>query len=290
MLEGRKRQIKDFALELGADDVGFAAVAGYASPLTPDLHSIFPEVKTLIVMAFQEASHCESDNMRIAMGGRLAIMEFMKACDYKLTHFLECDCQARAMSTPMSYPLNIAPEAKFGLIGDISHRHAAIAAGLGTWGRNNLVIHPQFGARVLFSTILTDLELPPDPPVTEVACNDCNICVTQCPADALEEKGKTEQMKCLAHSQPYGIGSTIGFWTRFIESSVEEQKKLLRSPEFMRLNHATSLTLQYYCFKCYASCPSGRLAKVGTYVQWEDKPVRYDGSFPEDIPTRHEHP
>jgi epoxyqueuosine reductase len=264
MVEDKKQQIKDFALNLGADDVGFAAAADYDSPLTPDLHSIFPGVKTLIVMAFREASHCESENMRIAMGGRLAIMEFMKSCDYKLSHFLERDCQARAMSTPMSYPSNISPEAKFGLIGDISHRHAAIAAGLGTWGRHNLVVHPQLGSRVLFSTILTDLELQADPPVTEVTCTGCNLCVTHCPGEALGEAGKTEQMKCLAHSQPYGMGSSIRFWTRFVESSVDEQKKLLRSPELMRLNQASSLGYQYYCFKCYASCPIGQRTPVSS--------------------------
>ena len=170
-----KEKIKDFALDLGVDDVGFAAVSDYSSPLTPALDTIFPQVKTLIVMAYREDSHCESENMRVAMSGRLGIMDFMKSCNYKLSHFLERKCKAKAMVTPASYPLNISPETKFGLLADISHRHAAIAAGLGNWGRNNLVIHPKLGAKVLFSTVLSDIELPSDTAVTELSgplCQD----------------------------------------------------------------------------------------------------------------------
>ena len=68
-----KQQIRDFVLDMGVDDAGCAAAAGYVSPLTPPLETIFPRVKTLIVMAYREASHCESENMRVAMGGRLAL-------------------------------------------------------------------------------------------------------------------------------------------------------------------------------------------------------------------------
>src|SRR5689334_3754489 len=89
MNEAMKQDIKDFALQLGVDDVGFAAASAYHSPLTPALDTIFPQAKTLIVMAYREASHCESENMRIAMGGRMAIADFMKSSTYKLSHFLE---------------------------------------------------------------------------------------------------------------------------------------------------------------------------------------------------------
>jgi epoxyqueuosine reductase len=258
MHQAMKQEIRDFVLDLGVDDVGFAALADYQSPLTPALENIFPQVKTLIVMAFREDSHCESENMRIAMSGRLGIMDFLKSCNFKLSHFLERKFQVKAMATPGSYPLNISPESKFGLLADISHRHAAIAAGLGNWGRNNLVIHPKLGARVLFSTVLSDIELPSDPAVTEELCNGCNLCVKHCEAGALNEAGKTDQMKCLSHSQPYGTGANIRFWTRFIDSTPEEQKQMMRSTEYMRLYQASYIGLQYHCFKCYSMCPVGR--------------------------------
>lgn len=258
MKEAMKRKIREFALDLGVDDVGFAAASDYDSPLTPALDSIFPQAKTLIVMAYREASHCESENMRIAMSGRMGTMEFMESCNYRLSRYLERECKVKAMTTPASYPANVSPEAKFGLIADFSHRHAAIAAGLGNWGRHNLVIHPTLGARVLFSTVLSDIELPSDAQVSGELCNHCDLCVKNCQGGALDAEGKTEQMKCMAHSQPYGIGANIRFWTRFVDSTAEEQKKMMRSPEYMRLYQASFIGYQYHCFKCYSVCPVGQ--------------------------------
>ena len=179
-----KEKIKSFVMGQGADDVGFGAVSDYRSPLSPSVESIFPGAKSLIVIACKELSNCKSDNMRIAMTGRLNIMEFMSSLNYKLSRYLEREFNVQAMSTPLSYPMNMTKEAKFGLVADFSHRHAAIAAGLGNWGRHNLVIHPKLGSTVLFTTVLCDAEIPPDPKCTEDLCTQCNICVESCPGRA----------------------------------------------------------------------------------------------------------
>jgi len=250
-----KDKIKKYVSGLDVDDVGFGAVSGYKSPLSPKIETIFPEAKTLIVMAFKELSNCESDNKRIAMGGRLDIMEFMRSCNYKLSRYLEREFKAKAMSTPLSYPLNMAKEARFGLVADFSQRHATIAAGLGNLGRHNLVIHPEIGSRVLFSTVLCDLELPPDPPVEQDLCIQCNICVEKCPGGALDEEGKTHEVKCMKHSQPFGLMRNIGFWKKFVDSSTDEQKEMMSSPEYMGLYQSASIGFQYHCFNCYMLCP-----------------------------------
>ena len=194
MNESPKERIKSYVIGLDVDDVGVGTDRIIESPLSPRIETIFPGTKTLIVMAFKELSNCESDNKRIAMGGRIDIMEFMRSCNYKLSRYLEREFKAKAMSTPLSYPLNMTAEAKFGLVADFSQRHAAIAAGLGNWGRHNLVIHPRLGSRVLFSTVLCDLELPPDPPVTDDLCLQCNICVDKCPGGALMRKEKLKKL------------------------------------------------------------------------------------------------
>ena len=64
-------------------------------------------------------------------------------------------------------------------------------------------------------------------------------------------------MKCLKHSQPYGMGGNMNFWKKFVDSSPDEQKKMLSSPEFMRLYQAGFIGYQYHCFKCFALCPLG---------------------------------
>jgi epoxyqueuosine reductase QueG len=102
---------------------------------------------------------------------------------------------------------------------------------------------------------MTNLDLPSDPPATERLCTDCHACVENCPAHALDEEGKTDDMKCLKSSQPYGIGSAIRFWTKFAESSTEDQKKMVKDVSFWRLYQASFIGFQYFCFNCMKSCP-----------------------------------
>ncbi|MHB1421072.1 MAG: 4Fe-4S binding protein [Bacillota bacterium] len=250
-----KEKIREFVLGLGVDDIGFAALADYQNPRSPKLESIFPGIKSIIVLVYKELSSCESENMQIAMNGRLDLMEYSRSFNYKIARSLEKEFGAKTMTVPVSYPMNMSLET-MGSIGEVSLRHAAVAAGLGTFGRHNLVIHPKLGTRVVFTAILTDLEIISDPRVTESACDDCNACVNSCPAGALDEEGKTNVNKCLRNSQPYGLGSQIKFWTKFVDSTPEEQKAALKDVEFWRLYQAGFIGFQYFCFNCFKSCPA----------------------------------
>jgi len=250
-----KDRIRKYALELGVDDVGFAAVAHYNSPSSPPLESIFPGAKSLVIMAMQELENCESESMQIAHGGRMDIMEFGRASNYKMARFMQREFGAKVMTIPLSYPLEMSQRTK-GAIGDVSLRHAAVAAGLGQFGRNNLVIHPRFASRVVFAGLITDLELTSDPQAEEV-CTNCNLCVENCPGNALEDEGKTHLMRCIKNSQPYGISGTIRFWLQLLESPLEEQKKMLVDEHFWKLYQAGFIGFQYFCFNCMKSCPSG---------------------------------
>jgi len=51
-----KEKIKEFVLSLGVDDVGIASIKNYKSPRSPDLQSIFPGAKSLVVLAYKELS------------------------------------------------------------------------------------------------------------------------------------------------------------------------------------------------------------------------------------------
>src|SRR5512139_2545075 len=164
-----KDKIKDFVVGLGVDDVGIAAAKDYKSPRSPDLQGIFPGAKSLVVLAYQELSNCESENMQIATGGRLDTLEFARSSNYRVARFLEKEFKAKAMTVPPSYPLHMSYETR-GTVGDFSLRHAAIAGGLGNFGRHNLVIHPTLGSRVVFTAVITNLELSSDPPVAERLC------------------------------------------------------------------------------------------------------------------------
>jgi len=71
------------------------------------------------------------------------------------------------------------------LRGDISQKHAAVAAGLGRFGLQSLVLTPQFGPRQRWGTVLTDAPLKPGAPLSAELCHpeECGrACVTACPA------------------------------------------------------------------------------------------------------------
>lgn len=250
-----KESLREFILNLGMDDVGFAAVSDYNSPRSLPLKEIFPEAKTIIVMVLREMSHCDSLSPNIAMGGRIDTMEFFRHCNFELARFVEKKLKGRAMGIPVSYPMDMNPAVKQGPVADVSLRHAAVAAGLGTFARNNLVIHPRLGSRILFSGVLTDLEITPDPPCTEEVCTQCNICVDICPAGALDQEGFTDHNKCLRVSQPYGLGRTIAFWRKFVGSPPEEQNKMFFSRDFWQTYQSQFLGSHYFCYKCFSDCP-----------------------------------
>lgn len=70
--------------------------------------------------------------------------------------------------------------------GHLSHREVAVMAGLGWRGKNNLVVHPQWGSAFRLVTILTNFPLVTDSPM-QGGCGACRACVEKCPASALGE-------------------------------------------------------------------------------------------------------
>jgi epoxyqueuosine reductase QueG len=251
-----EKRIKAFALDMGVDDVGIAAAARYRSPLSPPLDALLPGAAAMVVMAYKELSSCESPSPQIAMNGRMDLMEFSRSCNYKMARFIERETGARTVTVPVSYPLEMTEETK-GCVGDLSLRHAAVAAGLGVFGRHNLVIHPVHGTRILFTAVLTDAALPSDQPLDAELCLHCGACVENCPAGALNEEGQTELMKCLKNSQPYGVGGNIRFWMNYADARIEDQKAMLRDPHYWKLYQAGFLGFQYFCWNCMKSCPVG---------------------------------
>ena len=68
----------------------------------------------------------------------------------------------------------------------VSHKHVGRAAGLGWFGRNNLLVNPQLGSRFRLVTVLTDMPMEAGAPL-ERDCGPCRACVAACPAGAIRD-------------------------------------------------------------------------------------------------------
>lgn len=88
-----------------------------------------------------------------------------------------------------------------------SYKDAAVLAGLGTMGRNSLLITPEFGPRVRLACLVTEAPLEHTPPaVQEDLCVGCNACIRACPAHAIgkPEPGQSSALNrfaCRAYRQ-----------------------------------------------------------------------------------------
>lgn len=99
-----------------------------------------------------------------------------------------------------------------------SFRHFAYAAGLGTFGRNNMLITEK-GCCGRCNTVVTTLDVTPDQPQTEEAClffrdGRCGLCIKKCPGKALTAEGFDRQKcfaQCLKNAAVYdSFGSSYG--------------------------------------------------------------------------------
>jgi len=94
--------------------------------------------------------------------------------------------------------------------GQASHKWTAHFAGLGFFGRNNLLIHPEFGARMRYVSVFTDAPLPTGTPLDR-DCGDCVECATACPCGAISvSDGHFDLERCAEQLHFFKTKGNIG--------------------------------------------------------------------------------
>jgi len=92
------------------------------------------------------------------------------------------DAGFRALAIPASQIIKKEPPRAH-----ISHKLLGWAAGIGFIGRCTLLVHPRYGARMRYVSVLTDMPLSADTPYVG-ECGLCRACIDVCPAGAVKEK------------------------------------------------------------------------------------------------------
>jgi epoxyqueuosine reductase QueG len=73
---------------------------------------------------------------------------------------------------------------------------AASKCGIGFYGKNSVIQHPDFGSWISLMAYVTDAELEPDEPI-HGDCGDCDLCMKACPAGAIYAPYRCDPARCV---------------------------------------------------------------------------------------------
>lgn len=161
--------------------------------------------------------------------------------------------------------------------GGVFMKDAAVLAGLGSVGKNNLVITPKYGPRIRWRVLLVDHAAKPTGPVEYAPCDGCDQrCRKACPVGAFDEIAY--HASALGQSQLPGTDGTYDRMTcnTKMAQDVENAARALATSEEDPKNLASTMNAfeeavmalmpartgaRYgvkYCRRCELSCPVGR--------------------------------
>lgn len=199
--------IKDMLSSLGADDCGLVPLSEPHPVIwRTQADSCLPGAKTVIVFYKRFPRYFYASNE--AEGYNQDFSEMISAVDM-ISQALADEIEAAGYSA-LAVPADeeTAPNA-----GAISLRHYAVLGGLGSIGKNNLLLTARFGSMVELGAVITDMPLKAGTPFEKQIClSGCSRCVQACPQQALGgDRTQTGRCRETVHSIDNG-DSLSGCW------------------------------------------------------------------------------
>jgi epoxyqueuosine reductase QueG len=196
------QELKDYLKGLGGDLVGVGSIERFAGvPEIFDPRRYLPDTRALISIALRvneaacdlvarcTAEHEVPPSYHSYQMFTLSIVNpQLDQMAYLAARFLE-GRGYRAYPFPANMPHDLKPSSEYpGGPGDISHKHVAVACGLGRIGWHSMLITPQYGTRQKLTSIATNAPLSADPMLDRELCDpvQCGFqCARACPTAAI---------------------------------------------------------------------------------------------------------
>lgn len=271
--------VKAFSRDLGLDLCRVASVEDVTSHLPQDLNSLLegPGFSSVIVVGkgmYRGLTTARHPQMRQFANGRLVKrVEDLAGCLADALEYNGCPSIALptlAVDHARHDFTDIVPFAQ----GTTFVRLAAVRAGVGTLGLNQMLLTREFGPRVFLAAVLTALKLEPDPPISGELClglEQCGRCAAVCPTGAIPRVGPVgsplaqvrglDREACQSACQPEASRSFVAFLQDLASTPDTEARMGLvkgwRSGEIwqqMVMLKPGSLT---GCMQCALVCPVG---------------------------------
>jgi epoxyqueuosine reductase len=182
-------EVKALARAQGAHLVGVASVDRFeGAPKGHHPTELLPGARSVVVMAhrfFQSVLDCDRFGVESELipkdelwDVQQTVFDFMyNTANMRLQMIA---CQMAALLEDRGHASLPLPAGGYrvgaGRYAFFSHRHAAVAAGLGEFGLNNLLMTPQYGPRVRLESMITCAELTPDPLCEGPICLGVEAC------------------------------------------------------------------------------------------------------------------
>jgi epoxyqueuosine reductase QueG len=206
-----KERLRKIILNLGADVCGVANIDRFEeAPAGFHPRDIFPACLSVVVFGIALPKGLTWAAPALVYGHfNDAVFPEIDWIGFRAARELERLSGGCAVPIPSDGPYEYWAAEKMEGRGLISIRHAAGLAGLGTLGKSSLLINETYGNRLVLGAVLTDANLPSDPPAVGICRENCRLCIENCPSGALD--GMTvSQSRCRKYTY---ITNARGFHT-----------------------------------------------------------------------------
>jgi len=200
-------KVKKFVIDADMDIVGIADVNNELFLEAPESHqpkNILEDANSVIVFGkSMPRSFFKLKNHRTNLIHRTyhSMFKLLDITAVRLANYIE-SLGYYSITIPSYNPVGMENLRPWGVI---SLKHSGMAAGIGKIAKNGMLIHPIHGTLLRLSAVITTAKLIADPIMEDNVCNECNLCVDNCPNNAFDKNGNFKKMKCLPNTVKHGL-------------------------------------------------------------------------------------